>query len=103
MKRAMLVVCLALSGCGGEEDVGESGACASGIVLHDDFYVGTSLPGLVVRSGARRPLVAVDARTRIEGFDRAGLPHLERGDRVSIRGFGCSREVMLARRIAPQP
>jgi hypothetical protein len=34
---------------------------------------------------------------------RGGLPFLQRGDRVEIRGFGCAREFMLARRIGPQP
>jgi hypothetical protein len=91
--------------------------------LHDSFYRGPDRPrrpergapcrfdgevestvsSLLVRSGTDQRYVAIDARTRIVGFDRAGLPHLERGDRVTIRAYGCDRGAMLARRIAPQP
>jgi hypothetical protein len=63
----------------------------------------SSTGNLVVRDGERPVVVGVDARTRITGFDRGGLPYLERGDRLRIHGFGCARDVMQARRIEPQP
>jgi hypothetical protein len=59
--------------------------------------------GVTVSAGARTVSVGFDARTRVEGFERGGLPYFERGDRLRIDGYGCAREVMLARRIAPQP
>ena len=48
-------------------------------------------------------IVGVTARTRVTGFDRDGLPYLERGDRLRIDGHGCTRDAMLALRIQPQP
>jgi hypothetical protein len=49
-----------------------------------------------------RVTVGVDVRTRIEGFDRAGLPYLQEGDAIRIRGR-CGDEFVLARRIEPRP
>ena len=52
MKRAALVViCLALAGCGEDEDVGESGACADGVVVNGERYVGTTLKGPNPKAG----------------------------------------------------
>jgi hypothetical protein len=89
--------------------------------LHDQFYGGPTRPRrrergrpctldgevsnvgyLQVRAGGRDVLVVVDVRTRIEGFDRAGLPYLEEGDAVRVRGH-CRPEQVLARRIEPRP
>jgi hypothetical protein len=50
----------------------------------------------------RRMGVAVDVRTRIEGFDRGGLPYLEEDDAIRVDGR-CRRESVLARRIEPRP
>jgi hypothetical protein len=91
--------------------------------LHDHFHGGPDRPrrpergrpcrfdgevdrttfGILVRHGTDERDVRIDARTKIEGFDRNGLPHLGRGARVSIRGYGCGGDAMLARRIVPQP
>ena len=48
----------------------------------------------------RRVSVAVDVHTRIEGFDRAGLPYLEENDAIRVHGR-CRRGAVLARRIEP--
>jgi hypothetical protein len=46
MRRAVLVaMCGAAIGCGEDPDIGESGACASGIVLNGDAYVGIHIAG----------------------------------------------------------
>ena len=50
--------------------------------------------------GRRRMSVAVDVHTRIEGFDRAGLPYLEEDDAIRVHGR-CRRDAVLARRIEP--
>lgn len=199
-RRALLVLCLALAGCGSEEDV-ESGACADALLVNGELYVGTVLrgpdpkaggpveggvqPGCndggptepdveiglrevsgvppevavyresgtrtiylnagyptelpehplhdrihgspdrpqrrargracrldaevrdtwgypIVIAGGRSVIVNIDARTRVTGFGRDGLTYFERGDRLRIRGHGCDRDVMLARRIEPQ-
>jgi hypothetical protein len=47
-----------------------------------------------------RMSVAVDVHTRIEGFDRAGLPYLEEDDMIRVHGR-CRRGTVLARRIEP--
>jgi hypothetical protein len=57
----------------------------------------------VVSVEGRTVIVGVSARTRVTGFDRDGLPYLERGDRLRIHGHGCARDSMLALRIEPQP
>ena len=203
MKRAALAaLCLALAGCGAEEDLGESGACADGLLLNGELYYGTPIAGPDPKAGGpveggvqpgcndggphepdaeigvrevsgvppevavyrqwgtsttylnagyptelpdhplhdriygspdrprrrergercridgevretwghpivtfkgRSVIVGIDARTRVTGFDRDGLPYFERGDRLRIQGYGCARDVMLARRIEPQP
>jgi Family of unknown function (DUF6281) len=54
-----------------------------------DAEVAETTFGLWVRADARRVNVIVDARTRIDGFDREGLPYLEQGDVVRISGHGC--------------
>jgi Domain of unknown function (DUF5666) len=56
-----------------------------------------------IRAGDRTLGFAVDARTRIDGFDRDGLPYLKEGDRVRIHGYGCDGDAMVARRIEPRP
>jgi hypothetical protein len=59
---------------------------------------------LVVRASDQRIGVAVDARTTISGFDRAGLPYLEEGDAVRVRGHAChdgDPSVAFARLIEP--
>jgi hypothetical protein len=198
----LATLCLVAVGCGEQDELGESGACASGIVLNGDLYVGMAIPGPdpkagppvdggiepacndsgppfesdreiglrevpgvppevavypeweisttyvnagyrtelpshplhdrihgsgdrprhrprgrrcrldgevvsmfapAIRTGDRRLGFSVDVRTRIDGFDRGGLPYLKRGDRVRIHGYGCDRDWMLARRIEPQP
>jgi hypothetical protein len=48
----------------------------------------------------RRMSVGVDVHTRIEGFDRAGLPYLERDDAIRVHGR-CRRGAVFARRIEP--
>jgi hypothetical protein len=47
--------------------------------------------------------VIIDARTRITGFDDAGMPILREGDAVRIHGSCRGDEVVGARRIEPQP
>jgi hypothetical protein len=47
--------------------------------------------------------VIIDARTRISGFDQAGMPILHEGDKVRIRGTCRDDEVIGARQIEPQP
>jgi hypothetical protein len=90
--------------------------------LHDDFYGGPGRPRrrargeacmldgevvalgyLHVRIGGRDVAVAVDARTRISGFERAGLPYLREGDQVRVLARGCGDDHVLARRIDPRP
>jgi hypothetical protein len=59
---------------------------------------------LMVRAADQRISVAVDARTTIAGFDRAGLPYLEEGDKLRIGGRAChdgDPPVVLARLIEP--
>jgi hypothetical protein len=52
MKRAALaVMCLALAGCGAEEDVGESGSCADGLLVNGELYVGIPLAGPDPKAG----------------------------------------------------
>jgi hypothetical protein len=46
--------------------------------------------------------VIIDARTRITGFEQAGMPILHEGDAVRVRG-PCHGEVIGARLIEPQP
>ena len=195
-------MCVVAVGCGEDPDVGEGGACASGIVLNGDLYVGTGIEGPVpkaglevdggiepgcnddgppyesdrevtlrevrgvppelavypewetsliyvntgyftelpehplhrrfhgsrdrprirargrrcrvdgeiispftreIRTADRRLGFAVDARTRIDSFDRNGMPYLKTGDRVRIHGYSCEGDSMVARRIEPQP
>jgi hypothetical protein len=48
----------------------------------------------------QRMSVAIDVHTRIEGFDRAGLPYLEEDDAIRVHGR-CQRGAVLARRIEP--
>jgi hypothetical protein len=47
--------------------------------------------------------VIVDARTKITGFDQAGMPILHEGDAVRIRGSCPGDAVVGARHIEPQP
>jgi hypothetical protein len=57
----------------------------------------------VVSVGERTVTLSIDARTRVTGFERGGLTYIERGDRLRAHGYGCAGDVMLARRIEPQP
>ncbi len=56
---------------------------------------------LVVRAPDGEQWLTVDARTRVKGLERDGLPYLRIGDRVRIKGKGCDEAVMLAQRIEP--
>jgi hypothetical protein len=61
----------------------------------------TSLDTLTVNAPDGEQWITVDARTRIDGLQRDGLPYLREGDRVRIEGKGCHEAVMLAQRIEP--
>ena len=41
---SLIVLCLAMTACGNEE-VGESGACAAAVVWHDTLYIGAGSEG----------------------------------------------------------
>jgi hypothetical protein len=90
--------------------------------LHDQFYGGPNRPRaiargqtcvlegevvnldvLVVRTDGLDVTVRLDARTRISGFARAGLPYLSEGDQVRVHARGCGDDYVLARRIEPRP
>jgi hypothetical protein len=60
------------------------------------------VPSLAVRTANGQRNVVVDARTRIEGFDHAGMPILATGDFVRIHGR-CRRGAIGARLIEPRP
>jgi hypothetical protein len=47
--------------------------------------------------------IVVDARTKIAGFDQAGMPILHEGDAVRVHGSCRGDEVVGARQIEPQP
>ncbi len=58
---------------------------------------------LRVRARRREWRVTVDEATRTDGFDRGTMPYLRPGDRVRVRGHGCSGEAMIADRIELRP
>jgi len=60
-----------------------------------------SLQEFIVQAPDGEQWITVDARTRVKGFRRGGLPYLRIGDRVRIKGKGCNEAVMLAQRIEP--
>jgi hypothetical protein len=60
-----------------------------------------SLDAFIVQAPDGEQWITVDARTRVKGFQREGLPYLRAGDRVRIKGKGCNEAVMLAQRIEP--
>lgn len=65
---------------------------------------GVNLAGVSVRvRGGRHFEVAIVRDTRIEGFRRAGEPHLQAGDLVRVGGRRCAGRRRLAARIAPAP
>jgi hypothetical protein len=59
-------------------------------------------PSLFLRTPSGERNVVVDVRTRIEGFDHAGMPILETDDLLRIHGR-CRRETIVARLIEPRP
>jgi hypothetical protein len=89
--------------------------------LHDNYFGGPRRPrrsargdrcradgrallssSLFLRTPTGERNVVVDARTRIEGFDHAGMPILATGDLLRIHGR-CRRDTIVARRIEPRP
>ena len=89
--------------------------------LHDNFFSGPDRPRRRARGrqchvdgeislsngypalSAPRWSMAVDTRTRIDGFDHAGMPILATGDLVRIHGRCPRRDTIVARRIEPRP
>jgi hypothetical protein len=65
-----------------------------------DGRVLETFSSLWVETERRRISVVVDSRTRIEGFDRAGLPYMDEGDAVRVQGR-CRRDIVLAGHIEP--
>jgi len=90
--------------------------------LHDNYFDGPRDPrrhapgdrcridgqallssALFLRTPSGERNVVVDARTRIEGFDHAGMPILATGDLLRIHGRCSRRETIVARLIEPRP
>jgi len=59
--------------------------------------------GIAIEVHSQEIDVVFDARTRVRGFRRAGLPYFREGDRVRVHGRRCREDRVLARRIEPQP
>jgi hypothetical protein len=90
--------------------------------LHDNYFGGPRRPrrsarghrcridgramlssSLFLRTSTGEQNVVVDARTRITGFDHAGMPILATGDLLRIHGRCPRSETIVARLIEPRP